>query len=156
MLAFCAAGGRLERALHGCLPALSGEVLRFSGREGLDRLTKSRIAEIDVVVSPPHERSNWAFALGLPFLLVGPDIGPFAPLNRALLLRRRVALEIPTPAAAETVPERLAELRTSGELARMAARGCGSDVRGFARAAEMLVAEVERRRARSAEGRSGE
>jgi hypothetical protein len=142
VLAFCAAGGRLERAMAGRSPGGRVEVIRFSGREDLDQRTAERFGELDLVLSPPHERSNWALALGIPFLLVGPDIGPFAPLNRALLLGRGVAAEISSLTVAERLAEHLAALREGGELSRMAERGTDADRRGFARAAEMLIAEV--------------
>jgi hypothetical protein len=145
-LAFCAAGGRLEKAVSERGPDSEVEVVSFSGREDLDRLTAARFAALDLVVSPPHERTNWGLALGVPMFLVGPDIGPFAPLNRALLLRRGVAAELSSPAEAGQLPARLAELRAAGELFRMAERGANPDRLGFARAAQMLIAEVKRRR----------
>ena len=141
-LTFCAAGGRLERAVRQCEGGARVKVVRFHGRADLDRRTAERFGELDLVVSPPHERSNWAVALGLPFLLVGPDIGPFAPLNRELLLRRGVAAEISSIEAAERLPERLEELRAAGELVRMAERGWGLDRGGFQRTAQAVMAEA--------------
>lgn len=141
-LVFCAAGGRLAGAVSEGSGGAGVEIVPFRGRADLDRRTAERFDELDLVVSPPHERSNWALALGIPFLLVGPDIGPFAPLNREFLLRRGVAAEISSLAEAERLPERLAELRAAGELARMAERGWGPERGGFAGAARMLIAAV--------------
>ncbi len=141
-LAFCAAGGRLEGAVRESAGGVGVEVVRCHGRADLDRRTAERFGELDVVVSPPHERSNWALALGIPFLLVGPDIGPFAPLNRELLLRRGVAAEISSVAEAEGLPARLEGLRATGELVRMAERGWGPDRGGFRRAAQAVIAEA--------------
>jgi hypothetical protein len=141
---FARRGGRLERAAARVTRA--PELVAYTGREDLDRRTAERFGEIDLVASPPHERSNWAVALGAPFLLVGPDTGPFAPRNRDLLLRRGVATEL-SPAAARRMPAWLDQLRAEGHLARMSSRSGGVPIRGFQRTAELLIEEVERRRA---------
>ena len=112
-------------------------------------MTAEHFPRFDAVVSPPHERSNWAVALGMPFFLVGPDIGPFAPRNRSLLLRAGVAAEIPSGSEADRFPEFIAELRTAGRLLRMSEMGAGVSFRGFERAAQYLVEEAERRRRHS-------
>jgi hypothetical protein len=125
---------RREAARAGASP----EVRTFDSREELDRLTAERFAAIDVVVSPPHERSNWAVALGVPFLLVGPDLGPFAPRNRALLRSRRVAVELESRLRALALPARIDRLLGEGELAAMSRRGVGPPYRGFEAAAAFL------------------
>jgi len=139
---FARRGGRLEAATR---RAGGAEIVGFGGRAELDRVTADRFPALDVVVSPPHERSNWAVALGIPFLLVGPDIGPFAPRNRSILLRAGVAAEIDSVDAARELAATLDGLRSSGRLLRMSERGVGVPFRGFERAAELLVQEVERR-----------
>jgi hypothetical protein len=139
-LVFALDRGRLHRAfVRARIPAGSAELVPFGDLEDLDRATAIRFARFDVVVSPPHERSNWALGLGLPFLLVGPDIGPFAPRNRALLLRSGVATEIDSVDGASAVSDRLAELRRTGTLVQMSARGFGRPRDGFARAARHLL-----------------
>jgi hypothetical protein len=147
VLVYAVRGGRLEEATRRAHAGTRGllEVVGYSDRAELDRVTRDRFRVFDVVISPPHERSNWAIALGLPFLLVGPDIGPFAPMNRSLLLRSGVAAEIESDDAARTLPARLAEWRTSGRLLAMAEMGVGVSFRGFDRAAELLIAEAARR-----------
>ena len=84
-------------------------------------------------------------ALGLPFLLVGPDLGPFAPRNREILRRRRVAVPLSSAMEAVALPARLDRLRREGILAEMADRGSGVPYRGFQRAADILAAEARRR-----------
>ena len=147
VLVFAARGGRLEEAVGRARDATSGslEIVGFAGRDELDRVTRERFRAFDVVISPPHERSNWAVALGLPFLLVGPDIGPFAPANRSILLRAGVAAEIESLDEARALPARLSEWRAAGRLRSMAEAGCGVSFRGFDRAAELLVEEAARR-----------
>jgi hypothetical protein len=141
VLAVAARGGRLARAVRRAAGPLRGEsaLLEFDGRDDLDRTTAEIFPRLDVVLSPPHERSQWALGLGVPFLLVGPDLGPFAPRNRALLLARGVAMEIADPDAAARLPETLAELGGRGLLARMAGNGRGRPIDGFRRAAGILV-----------------
>jgi hypothetical protein len=142
---FARRGGRLEAAARRAGAAAgSGEIVTFGPREELDRLTAERFAGIDVVASPPHERSNWAVALGTPFLLVGPDIGPFAPRNRDLLLRRGVAVELPADAARD-LPRWIDRQRADGHLKRMSEMAGGVPFRGFERIADLLAEEVERR-----------
>ena len=145
-MVFASCGGRLEAALlRGS--ALQGgvEIVRFDSRAAVDRVTAARFPEIDLVVSPPHERSNWAYALGVPFLLVGPDVGPFAPRNRALLLAAGVAAEIDSPSAARCLPRTLDGLLAGGALARMCLSGGGRPFRGFEAAARHLQDEALRR-----------
>lgn len=138
-----AAGGPASRpaAGAGALP----EMVPFGDRADLDRKTAERFPAFDAVVSPPHERSNWAIALGVPFFLVGPDIGPFAPRNRSLLLRSGVAAEIAGETGAHALPDRIDELRAKGLLLRMSEMGAAGPIDGFRRAARFLREEVRRR-----------
>jgi hypothetical protein len=142
-MVFARGGGQLEAAVRAATPG--AEIVTFSGREDLDRVTAERFEYFDAVVSPPHERSNWAIGLGVPFFLVGPDIGPFAPRNRSMLLRAGVASEIEDEGKAARFPEHLDGLREEGLLLRMSEMGGGMPVDGFRRAAAMLLAERERR-----------
>lgn len=133
----------LEEAGGGAIPP-GVEVRTFHDRSSLDQVTASAFGEIDCVVSPPHERSNWAAALATPFFLVGPDIGPFAPRNRDLLLRRGVAAELGLEQARD-FSTWLDDLRREGLLQRMSNLSGGVPYRGFERIAEVLAAECERR-----------
>jgi hypothetical protein len=147
-IVFVKARGRLHAAVHreAARVTRGPEVVPFEGREDLDRRTAQTFPKIDLVASPPHERSNWAVALGVPFLFVGPDLGPFAPRNRALLLRRGVAMEIVSEVDALMLPARLDRLRAEGTLLEMSRRGTGPEFRGFERAADLLLEEAERRK----------
>ena len=138
VLVFAIRGGRMERAVRR-LGAQSLELVSYDSRLELDRLTAQRFPILDAVVSPPHERANWTQALGMPFFLVGPDIGPFAPRNRALLLVAGVATEIRSCREARELPHRVEELRKSGALLAMSERGCVAQFRGFERSAEILA-----------------
>lgn len=142
-IVFARRGGRLDAAVRRAAPAV--EIVGFEDRAELDRVTAGRFAELDAVVSPPHERSNWAGALGMPFLLVGPDVGPFAPRNRSWLLQAGVAAEVGSEEAARHLGTTVDELRSSGRLRRMSERGIGPPFRGFERAADILIRETERR-----------
>jgi hypothetical protein len=137
-LVFAGRGGRLEREVG---PTSQGlEVVSFSNRSNLDQRTAVEFPTIDVLVSPPHERSTWAAGLGLPIFLVGPDIGPFAPLNRAVLFRKEVAAEIDGEHA-QRFPEMVANLRRRGRLSEMSRNGWGAPMDGFACAARVLFEE---------------
>jgi hypothetical protein len=137
---FAARGRRLEAAVAGG----GAELVAFGDRTELDRETAARFPEFDTVVSPPHERSHWAVGLGVPFFLVGPDIPPFAPRNRALLLEEGVAVSLDDAGAAR-FPALLDGLRAEGTLLRMAEAGVGPPVDGFRVAARLLLEELERR-----------
>lgn len=156
-IVFARQGGALERAVRdgggtagaaapaGAAGTAIPEIVPFDGRPDLDARTAERFTAFDAVVSPPHERSNWAVALGVPFFLVGPDIGPFAPRNRALLLRAGVAAEIRDESDAAALPARLADLRAKGLLLRMSESGTAGPIDGFRRAARLLEEEVRAR-----------
>jgi hypothetical protein len=137
-LVFAKRGGRLERAVGPSRPP-GLEVVGFSSRAELDRVTVGRFAAFDLFVAPPHERTHWPLGLGLPMALVGPDIGPFPPLNRAVLRAAGVALELGGVAEAAALGERLRALRASGELVALAERGRGPSVDGFAHVARALL-----------------
>lgn len=144
-IVFARRGGALEAAGGGGAGGARPEIVPFDGRAELDRKTAERFPELDAVVSPPHERSNWAIALGVPFFLVGPDIGPFAPRNRSLLLRSGVAAEIRDEAEARELPALVDDLRAKRLLLRMSEMGVGGAIDGFRRAARMLAEEARRR-----------
>ncbi|NRA03141.1 MAG: hypothetical protein HRU00_11145 [Myxococcales bacterium] len=144
-LVFAARGGRLERAVRR-LQAPSPELVSYSSRQELDALTAEHFPSLDLIVSPPHERTSWSLALGIPCLLVGPDIGPFAPRNRALLLEAGVAAELDSRRDARALPERIDELRASEALLEMSERGSVTEFRGFERSAELLIEESDAHR----------
>ena len=93
----------------------------------------------DFFVAPSHERTNWALGLGLPLFIVGPCIGPFAPLNQAKLLDVGVAKVIDSSEQAVRFGDDLTDLMRSGQLAAMANAGWGKQsIDGFAKIAEFL------------------
>ncbi|HWR83180.1 MAG TPA: hypothetical protein VN285_07750 [Candidatus Deferrimicrobium sp.] len=96
--------------------------------------------QFDYFVSPAHERTNWALGLGIPMFIVGPSIGPFAPLNREVLLSAGVAQPLDSVSATDGFGGLLEELRITGALQSMARNGWGRlSVRGFDRIAEFLI-----------------
>jgi hypothetical protein len=120
---FAAAGVRLDG------PAAS--LVSFRTRDELDARTGEIFHALDYVVAPPHERTGWALGLGLPMAIVGPDIGPFAPLNRAALLRAGVAIALQDRDAAAGFGAWLRRAR-GGELEEMIERGFGhAPIDGF-------------------------
>jgi hypothetical protein len=98
---FAKRGRSLQRAVEAALAQIPAadrarvEIVPFDRRRDLTLATRSRFGRFDAYVGPPHERSSWALGLGLPALFVGPDIGPFAPANRALMIGAGVAAALP-------------------------------------------------------------
>jgi len=136
VLVFARRGGRLDRQV------VSGpgvECVRFESRAELDQRTAEHFAEFDVVLSPAHERSNWALGLGVPFVLVGPDIGPFPPRNRDILLSAGVSRSVDSVSEAGRIGESLRSWRGDGHLEAMSRAGEGRAIEGFRVAAEMVV-----------------
>lgn len=120
-------------------PAL---IVRHRNRREENILTARLFSLFDYFVGPPHERSNWALGLGLPMFIVGPDIGPFAPLNRRLLLDSGAAQAIEASMDAHLLGARIERLRAKGTMATMAQAGWGHrEINGFARIAAFLVSK---------------
>ncbi len=146
-IVFAKRGGRLEQNLGRARP-LGLECASFDGRAELDRVTAARFPAFDAFASPPHERTQWALGLGLPMFLVGPDIGPFSPLNRAVLREAGVAFELSDPTAARGLGMRLGQLRASGGLVALAEKGWGRPIDGFAVVASAVEAAAAEQRSR--------
>ena len=120
-------------------PAL---LVSYSNRREETILTARLFGWYDFVVAPPHERSNWALGLGLPMFLVGPDIGPFAPLNRSLVLESGVAEALESSMDAHLFGPRIKRLLESGDLAEMSTAGWGKrEINGFGRIAAFFVSK---------------
>ncbi|MBD3381510.1 MAG: hypothetical protein GF404_04860 [candidate division Zixibacteria bacterium] len=51
-------------------------------RENLTLLELSLLETADIIIMAAHERINWTVGLGFPTILLTPDFGSFAPLNR--------------------------------------------------------------------------
>ncbi len=109
------------------LPSELPEVLlvRYRSRREENGLVAALFAAFDYFVAPSHERSHWALGLGLPMFVVGPGIGPFAPLNRDVLMAAGVAAEIDSVSRASVFGKSMTQLRTDGTLTQMALAGWG-------------------------------
>ena len=135
VLAFCARGGLFEAAL-GAAHSPGVDRVAVAGRDELDRRTAQHFPDFDAILSPAHERSNWALGLGLPLFVVGPDIGPFPPCNRAILVAAGVARPLLDPAA---FGAEVSRLRDDGTLFAMSRSGGGRAIDGFRVSAERLL-----------------
>ncbi len=114
-------------------------LVEYRSRREESVLSARLFPSFDFLVSPSHERSNWAVGLGLPMFILEPCIGPFAPLNRDLLLRHKVAFDLTSQEHIVSLAERVNSLRHRGELAGMAENGWGKyGIDGFARIADLL------------------
>ena len=116
----------------------SALLIEFSSRREENIFTSRFFPHFDYLVSPAHERTNWAVGLGLPIFIVGPSIGPFAPLNRQLILNHGVGLDAdPLPGA--TLAGAVSKLRSTGRLMEMLTAGWGRyPINGFERIADEL------------------
>ena len=93
----------------------------------------------DFLVSPAHERTNWAIGLGLPMYVLAPCFGPFAPLNRQILLDHNVAVDLASESMVRTFGEYVDAMRMSGQLTEMAEHGWGRyPFNGFENIAALL------------------
>lgn len=157
-LVFARTGGRLATSVshkfQGCCTLVTAEdydssgsnhshqliLATFDSRAQENCLVAQMFNQFDFLVAPSHERSNWAMGLGLPMFIVGPAIGPFAPLNRNLMLKAGVGVEIATVRDAETFSTNLEEHRKSGSLLAMSRAGWGRvSIDGFTQVAAHLA-----------------
>jgi hypothetical protein len=116
----------------------------YRSRAELDARVARYFDLFDYFAAPAHERTPWALGLGLPMCVLGPDIGPYAPLNHARLLAAGVACSIESTASAEAFGTTLAQLCKGGKLAEMAGCGFGTlPLDGFARIARHLADQLQ-------------
>jgi hypothetical protein len=116
-------------------------LVEFASRREETTLTARLFPSYDFLVSPAHERSNWGVGLGLPVFILEPCIGPFAPLNRQLLLEHGVAFDLTGAEQTASFADRLATLRNRGKLLEMVERGWGRyPIDGFSRIGDFLFA----------------
>jgi hypothetical protein len=116
-------------------PAL---IVGHASRREENHFTGQLFPRFDYFAAPSHERTNWALGLGLPMFIVGPPIGPFAPLNRDCLIEAGVAELIDS--GANVFGRSLEGLRSKGRLAEMALTGWGKlDISGFDTIAQFLI-----------------
>jgi hypothetical protein len=115
-------------------------IVQYASRREENGFTAHLFPTFDYFVAPSHERTNWALGLGLPMFVIGPQVGPFAPLNRELLVHAGVAEQINSNSAADTFGERLNHMRAGGKLDEMAKAGWGKyRIDGFDKIAEFLI-----------------
>jgi hypothetical protein len=128
------------------LRSLSGSALiLYQSREQLEQRTQPLFEYIDYVVSPAHERTNWALGLNLPMYVVTPNIGPFAPRNHALLLRHEACHTIEDLNTAGQFSDLLSRHRDRGLLSAMTERPQRyHNTEGFSHAARALGSLVRR------------
>jgi len=96
-----------------------------SGRGEENKFVDTLFETFDYLVSPSHERTNWALGLGIPMFVLHPLIGSFSPINNEILLNNEVAKEILNDKMADNFGECLKKLSTDGDLIRMAKNGFG-------------------------------
>jgi len=155
---FAQHGGRLAKAvLHGCtnanvsvhrvnsnmaeIPESFGVMLiEHQSRREENALTARILPIADFLVSPAHERTNWALGLGLPIFILHPCFGPFAPINRRFLLEHDVAVDLAGESRIWSFGERIDSMRSTGQLTHMAERGWGRyAITGFDTIAALLA-----------------
>ena len=138
----CATQAFVRRGLtlttHGEQIPPGGALLRtYTDRATLDTVTREHFAELDYVVTPSHERTNWALGLGMPMFIVEPAIGTFAPRNREFLLEHGVAEPL---GCTESFGARLEQLHRDGGLAERSVSGWDRyPINGFETIAELLT-----------------
>lgn len=114
-------------------------LIEFASRREESTLTARLFPSYDFLVAPSHERTNWAVGLGLPMFVLEPCIGPYAPLNRDLLLDHKVAFDLTSREHVASFAERVNSLRHRGRLLQMAENGWGKySIDGFSRIADLL------------------
>jgi hypothetical protein len=119
-------------------------LVEFDSRAALDREVARCFPRFDYLAAPPHERTHWGLGLGLPMFLAGPDVGPFAPLNRTRLEAAGVARALASGRDAQSFGADLESLRDGGTLRAMAEAGFGRHpIDGFARSAEFLMRRLQ-------------
>ncbi len=112
------------------LPPLT--IVQFSGRRDENRKTSHFFSKFDFLVSPSHERTNWAVGLGLPMFIADPPIGPFAPLNRQFLINSETGLPIDRKLDSNIFASLLKNMHISGKLKQMSENGWGKQpIDGF-------------------------
>ncbi len=94
-------------------------------RQAETRRAADYLPEIDAFVAASHERTNWAVGLGIPFFVLFPLIGTFAPLNLDFAEKQGVAYPLKSQHEASVLGTLIKRLRGNGRLLRMAQNGFG-------------------------------
>jgi hypothetical protein len=107
-------------------------VVTHKNRREENIFTSTLFAHFDYFVAPSHERSNWAMGLGLPMFIINPPIGPYAPMNKELLMSSGVAISIEDKNQSKEFANILSKLYIDGNLFRMAHAGYNQrPIKGF-------------------------
>jgi len=115
-------------------------IVTFTSRREENHLTSKLFPFFDYFMAPSHERTNWALGLGLPMFIIGPAVGPFASLNKALLMEHGVAKEINNNYEAEKFGALLLSIHESGMLEKMSGQCWGRyEIDGFEKIVNYLV-----------------
>jgi len=118
----------------------SGLLVLHTSRREESAFSARFLPYFDYLLAPAHERTSWALGLGLPMFVVGPAVGPFASLNRDLLLRENVAVPLDSQSDADKFGALVAGFHRSGRLVQMSDSGWGRfDSQGFDTIAEYLL-----------------
>jgi hypothetical protein len=94
-------------------------------RQAETEKTVELVPNLDLFVSPSHERTNWAVGLGLPMFVLLPLIGTFSPQNFEFAQRQGVSYPIDSMEKAQNLGKIITELRESKKLTEMAKKGFG-------------------------------
>jgi len=95
-------------------------------RQAETKRTADFLPEINAFVAASHERTNWAVGLGIPFFVLFPSIGSFAPQNFDFANRQGVVYPLKSLKEASALGELINKLRGNGRLLRMAQNGFGA------------------------------
>ncbi|PWB72018.1 hypothetical protein C3F09_07130 [candidate division GN15 bacterium] len=115
-------------------------LVEHHSRREENALTARFLPNADFFVSPAHERTNWALGLGLPMFILEPCFGPFAPINRRILLEHDVAVDLAGESRVWSFGEKISSMRASGQLLHMSRRGWGKyPINGFDAIAALLA-----------------
>ena len=94
-------------------------------RKAETRRTADFLPAIDAFVAASHERTNWAVGLGIPFFVLFPLIGTFAPQNFDFANRQGAVYPLKSLQEASMLGTLLNGFRRNGRLLRMAQNGFG-------------------------------
>ena len=114
-------------------------IVRFQNRREENILVTRLFHQLDFFMSPAHERTNWAVGLGLPIFICEPSIGPFAPLNRAYILKSETGLALTEMKQAVYFFDMFHSIHQSGQLRQMALNGWQKEeIDGFKKIVDIL------------------
>lgn len=100
---------------------------------------------LDAFVSAPHERTNWAVGLGLPFFALFPLIGTFAPQNFEFAQKNGVVYPLKTKDDSKKLGDIILKLRDENKLLEMTKNGFGKyEINGAQKIISLLIQEMQK------------